>query len=258
MKRLAIAVLTMLLAGCGGDPTVEPPGTKPIIGEPPPPPPEPGAPKRTFGTARVMQTATDNLLFDPLFSTAGQEMAFATYAPLGKVTVPQSSPAGVASAVLRSRGGAGDLSQLLLMGQGGMGTLEARVWIATVKGDAPTVYLLSMTDPERFLFPLAPTETTQKHGDLTYRLFRATAEGGITGGIALFFDVAAVEEIVLAAPEVREPSGQKTMAARTTTTPAAITPAIRRAVVAAGRPLPIPKAPTPAGLSAAARRPGVL
>ena len=107
-------------------------------------------------------------------------------------------------------------------------------------------------------FALAPTETTQKHGDLIYRLFRATAEGGITGGVALFFDVAAVEEIAIAAPELREPNAQKAMASRTPSQPVVITPAIRRAVAAAGRPVPVPKPPIPQGLTAAARRPGVF
>lgn len=255
MKR--ITALTMILAACGGDPAPDPAGTKPAITDPSPPPPEPGPAKRTLGTARVMKTSTDNLLFDPLFTTVGQEMAFAAYAPLGRVVVPQSSPGGTAAPVLVSKGGAGDLSQLLLMGQGGTSALEARVWIATIKGDAPTVYLLSMSDPERFLFTLAPTETTQKHGDLTYRLFRAATDGGVTGTIAILFDVVMVDEIAIAAPEVREPNAQTTMSRTTTTTPAAITPAIRRAVAAAGRPLPIPKLPTPPGLAAAARRPGL-
>ena len=131
MKR--ISALMMLLAACGGDPAPEPAGTKPAITDPSPPPPEPGAAKRTLGTARVMKTSTDNLLFDPLFSTVGQEMAFAAYAPLGRMAVPQSSPAGTASPVLFSKGDAGDLSQLLLINQNKTSKLEAQVWIATMK-----------------------------------------------------------------------------------------------------------------------------
>lgn len=247
---IALAGLLACTAACGEDAHDDAAAAPPAGSVAPPPttPAPPGA-KRTMTTARAMATAPDNLLYDPTFSTLGNSIAYAVYAPNGHRWVPPTSPSGPATAVLETPSGAGNASQVVLLGQGGAGPLEASVWIAERGGDPPGVYLASMTDGTAvFQLDRAPGEADQKHGDLTYQLYRVSVDAPMLGMVGIVVDVSSVKDVVIAAPELRAATGAKTKDLRPPARRVALSSRSRAALAAlAGRgALPIPEPPKPA------------
>src|SRR5438105_1054863 len=81
--RASIFGFALVLAACGGggsaDEARAPGPAPPADTSPPPAPTNAPPPARTMGTARAMQTTTENLLYDPTFSTLGDSIAFDLY-----------------------------------------------------------------------------------------------------------------------------------------------------------------------------------
>jgi hypothetical protein len=162
-----------------------------------------------MGTARAMQTPTDNLLYDPTVSSLGNGLAFDLYGDGGHAEVPTTSPAGPASTVLVVQGST--IGQYYFLGQGGSGPFDARVFVAVSdKSVAPVpVYLASMID-QNAVFQLDPVAgADQKHGDLVYKMYEAKVPDTVAGSIALVIDVSSAAKYTIAAPTVT--SGASTM-----------------------------------------------
>ncbi len=240
------------LVGCGGGGGD---GTAAASAAPPPPPagtlaPPAASAPRTMGTARAMQTSTENLLYDPMFSTLGNSLAFVLYGDGAHAETPATSPAGPASRVLVIDNAT--QGQYLLMGQGGSGPFDARVFVSTPDGSTASVYLVGLQD-QTAAYSLDPVAgSDQKHGDLTYRLYEAKVSDPIYGSIAFVFDVASTKKMTIAAPELTSATGAATKGDLRPARRVVLDEAARRTVAAvASRPL----LPGKAGPSRALRGP---
>lgn len=255
VTALIVSSALACAAACGGSGSGDDGSPAPAAAAPAPTTtdePHPAAPKRTMGTARAMATSPDNLLYDPTFSSLGDPLAYGVYAPNGKVIVPATSPAGPAAPVLVTPGGTGDAAQVVFVGQGGEGPLEARVWIADKDGAAPDVYLASMVDGASvYQLERGAASDDRKHEGRVYHLYRAKTEAPILGGLVIVIDVSNVKEITVAAPEVLGPGGKKTLAYRPPSKRVEASPKLRAAIAAAASrvPPPVVGRPWPAGLS---------
>jgi hypothetical protein len=205
------AFLGLSLAACGGttESPVAAPAPGPTTTTPEAPPPPPAA--RTMGTARAMGTSPDNLLYDPTYGTLNAEYGAAIYQQDVKLEVefPTTSPAGVAAPVLvttaTTEGGG-----VYLMGQGGVGPFEARVYVSVPEGTKPPhLSVASFTDQSEFELS-AVDGSDVKHGDRVYRLYAARIDGSVLGHVAMLVEPSSTQPIVLAAPEIRTPAKMQT------------------------------------------------
>jgi hypothetical protein len=205
-----IVIATALGACGGGGSNDRAPGLPPAPSPPGTAAPQ-GAPARTMGTARAMQTSTENLLFDPTFSTLNDSFAFDLSGDGAHGETPATSPAGPATRVLVVKNAT--KNHYFLMGQGGSGPFDARVFVSTPDGAPATVYFASLTEQTAVYALTAVDGADQKHGSKTYKLYEAKVPDAVYGSIAMVFDVSTTPEITIAAPELTSTTEMTTKSA---------------------------------------------
>lgn len=223
----AVSASLLVLAGCSTNDD-EPVARRAPTAEPTTEPPPAVAAPRKLVESNALATSPVNLIADPGFGLAGQELGFGSFLAVTEdgfsqielVTRSDSrSPAGFGGSVaIANPDGATDKESdpvlVLTSFQGGTGPFRAQVWVSqsTVSGKAKDVTIdpkgirATVTDetPEGEAFDLTLVESaTRKVGDRTWVLLRTEIAKPLTyGGYFVVRTGTGGGQFWIAAPEV--------------------------------------------------------